>query len=72
MLIPHTGLSHSPLTIVLFALCLVTTAAQCGHAVYGLTKKLQQSSPATLAQWESCGQAKIALRADGGVPQLVC
>jgi len=46
-------------------------AAQCGHAVYGLAKKLQKSSPETLRQWESCGQAKIALRADGGVPQMV-
>jgi len=45
-------------------------AAQCGHAVYGLTKKLRKKHLALLQQWEACGQPKIALKGDGGVSQL--
>lgn len=47
------------------------TAAQCGHAVYGLTKKLRKKHMVLLKQWESCGQPKIALKGDGGTQQMV-
>mmetsp|Transcript_1792 Transcript_1792/g.4553 ORF Transcript_1792/g.4553 Transcript_1792/m.4553 type:complete len:121 (-) Transcript_1792:305-667(-) len=45
-------------------------AAQCGHAVYGLTKKLRKKHMVLLKQWESCGQPKIALKGDGGTQQM--
>jgi len=45
-------------------------AAQCGHATYGLVKKLQQEHQLILRQWEACGQPKIALKGDGGEPQM--
>jgi hypothetical protein len=61
--------------VVLLAILLppfpLLPAAQCGHAVYGLTKKLRKKHLALLQQWEACGQPKIALKGDGGVSQLV-
>ncbi|KAI5791699.1 peptidyl-tRNA hydrolase PTH2-domain-containing protein [Peziza echinospora] len=45
-------------------------AAQCGHAVLANYKSISKSSPGLLQRWERSGQAKIALKCDGGEEEL--
>ena len=41
-------------------------AAQCAHAAVACYKKALKQSPEYVQRWEAFGQAKVALKADGG------
>ncbi|KAI8873926.1 peptidyl-tRNA hydrolase, partial [Ramicandelaber brevisporus] len=41
-------------------------AAQCSHATLGAYKMALKETPTLLAKWERQGQAKVALKGEGG------
>ena len=46
-------------------------AAQCGHATLACYRSLLRWAPTILHRWERTGQAKIAVKVDGGEEELL-
>ena len=71
----NTGsLSNCKMTLVIrtdLGMSKGKVAAQCAHAAVGCYKAIQKIDPDVLKAWETFGQTKVTVKADGGEEELM-